>query len=78
MKPWLYIDTIKGYLTIYIILNTEHAVRHVTGNERSLVRSSPQMWNTVVLDGGTCMYRKFGYLCGNIIYANYASSCEGV
>ena len=21
--------------------------------------------------------RKFGYLCGNIIYANYASSCEG-
>ena len=22
-------------------------------------------------------YRKFGYLCGNIIYANYASSCEG-
>ena len=22
-------------------------------------------------------YRKSGYLCGNIIYANYASSCEG-
>ena len=22
-------------------------------------------------------YRTFGYLCGNIIYANYASSCEG-
>ena len=23
------------------------------------------------------LYRKSGYLCGNIIYANYASSCEG-
>ena len=23
------------------------------------------------------VYRKSGYLCGNIIYANYASSCEG-
>ena len=23
------------------------------------------------------LYRTFGYLCGNIIYANYASSCEG-
>ena len=23
------------------------------------------------------IYRKSGYLCGNIIYANYASSCEG-
>ena len=23
------------------------------------------------------VYRNFGYLCGNIIYANYASSCEG-
>ena len=22
-------------------------------------------------------YSKSGYLCGNIIYANYASSCEG-
>ena len=22
-------------------------------------------------------YHTFGYLCGNIIYANYASSCEG-
>ena len=22
-------------------------------------------------------YRESGYLCGNIIYANYASSCEG-
>ena len=22
-------------------------------------------------------YRSFSYLCGNIIYANYASSCEG-
>ena len=23
------------------------------------------------------LYRTFGYLCGNIINANYASSCEG-
>ena len=25
----------------------------------------------------TSPYHKSGYLCGNIIYANYASSCEG-
>ena len=23
------------------------------------------------------IYRQSGYLCGNIIYANYASSCDG-
>ena len=28
-----------------------------------------------LFEGG--YYRKSGYLCGNIIYANYASSCEG-
>ena len=25
----------------------------------------------------TCKPENTGYLCGNIIYANYASSCEG-
>ena len=29
------------------------------------------------LSGYLCAYRKSGYLCGNIVDVNYASSCEG-
>ena len=31
----------------------------------------------LLLGSANPVYRISGYLCGNIIYANYASSCEG-
>ena len=43
-----------------------------------LVRSQVQSKDKLQVSGvALANYRTFGYLCGNIIYANYASSCEG-
>ena len=67
-----------GTINILIVtIGHQSCDSHMIKLERAFSRSNAYIPRACVLSCTQNEYRTSGYLCGNIIYANYASSCEG-